>query len=119
MLGPYAQGSSLIRDCTFSAENPYGAPAISVNGDGTIVEGNVLDGWVAITGNNNVVARNFSNGGDPYIEVNGTGNILEGNIGPGIVFEAPGNFYGNNRVALPGGFTGTDGNVDWGGNVSY
>jgi hypothetical protein len=112
------RGLSLIRDCTFSV-NTIGAPAIVVHGDGTIVEGNVLDSFVRITGNNNVVARNFSSGGDPYIEVNGTGNIVEGNIGPGIVFEAPGNFYGNNRVALPGGITGTDGNEDWGGNVTY
>ena len=66
-----------------------------------------------------MVARNFSSDGDPYIEVNGTGNILEGNIGPSIVFLTTGNFYGNNRVALPGGITGTVGNVDWGGNVTY
>jgi len=113
-----AYGPSLIRDCTFSVYT-VGAPAIAVYGDGTIVEGNVFDSWVAITGKNNVVARNFSSGGDPYIEVNGTGNIVEGNIGPSIVFLTPGNFYGNNRVALPGGFTGTADNVDWGGNVTY
>ena len=113
----YGGGSSLIRDCTFDAENPYGAPAIIV-GDDSIIEGNILDGWIGV-GNRNVVARNVSSGGDPYIEVSGTGNILDGNIGPGIVFETTGNFYGNNRVALPGVITGTDGNVDWGGNVSY
>ena len=121
-----AYGPSLIRDCTFSV-NTVGAPAIAVYGDGTIVEGNVFDSWVAIYGDNNVVARNFSSSGVPYIEVKGTGNVLEGNIGPGIVFEragplgfqSTGNFYGNNRVALPGGITGTTGNVDWGGNVSF
>lgn len=115
----YAHGSSLIQDCTFDADNPYGAPAILVGGNGTIVEGNVLDGWVGILGDHNVVTRNYSNGGDPYIEVNGTGNILDGNIGPSIVFVTPGNFYGNNRVTLPGGFTGTADNVDWGGNVTF
>jgi hypothetical protein len=115
----YAHGSSLIRDCTFAAENTYGVPAMSINGDDTIVEGNFLDSWVQISGNRNVVAHNFSSGGDPYFSVNGTGNILDSNIGPGIVFVTPGNFYGNNRVALPGGITGTDGNVDWGGNVNY
>jgi hypothetical protein len=113
-----AHGSSLIRDCAFTVREP-GAPAIAVYGDGTIVEGNVLDSYVYISGNHNVVAQNFSSGGDPYIEISGTGNILEANIGPGIVFNAPGNFYGNNRVALPGGITGADGNVDWGGNVTY
>ncbi|MGI9224241.1 MAG: DNRLRE domain-containing protein [Woeseiaceae bacterium] len=113
-----ARGSSLIRDCTFTVDEPS-APAIVVTGDGTIVEGNSFDSWVSISGNRNVVARNFSSSGDPYIEVKGSGNVVDGNIGPGIVFEAPGNFYGNNRVALPGSITGTDGNVDWGGNVSY
>lgn len=113
----YGGGSSLIRDCTFDAENPYGAPAIIV-GDDSIIAGNILDGWIGV-GNRNLVARNFSSGGDPYIEVSGTGNILDGNIGPGIVFKTPGNFYGNNRVALPSGFAGTDGNVDWGGNVTF
>jgi hypothetical protein len=115
----FAHGSSLIRDCTFSAENPYGVPAFTLGGNNSIVDGNVFDSWVAIAGNGNVITRNIATADRAYIEVNGTGNILEGNIGPGIEFKAPGNFYGNNRVALPGSITGTDGNVDWGGNVSY
>jgi len=110
---------SLIRNCTFSV-NWSGAPAISIGGDGSIVEGNVFDSWVNISGNHNVIARNTLTGDDPYvIEVTGTGNILDGNIGPGIVFNTPGNFYGYNRVALPGGISGADGNVDWGGNVTF
>jgi hypothetical protein len=113
-----AHGSSLIRDCAFAVGEP-GAPAIAVYGDGTIVEGNILDSWIYIGGNHNLVARNLSGSGNSYIEVNGTGNVLDGNIGPGIDFKASGNFYGNNRVALPSGITGTAGNVDWGGNVSY
>ena len=115
----FGHGLSLIRNCTFSAENPYGVPAFTIGGDNTIVDGIVFDSWVAITGNGNIVTRNIATAGGVYIEVNGAGNILEGNIGPGIDFKASGNFYGNNRVALPGSITGTAGNVDWGGNVSY
>jgi hypothetical protein len=110
------RGSSLISGSTFQCAGP--APTISVSGAGTVVEGNIFDGWVSVSGNNNVVARNLSS--DPAsIEVSGTGNILEGNIGPSITFENTGNFFGNNRVALPGGISGTEGNVDWGGNVTY
>lgn len=119
-----ARGSSLIRDCTLTLNASSGAPAIFVTGDDTIVEGNVLAAscsgcvpWLGISGNRNVVARNYSSTG--YILVNGARNVLEGNIGPDIVFETAGNFYGNNRAALPGGFGGTAGNVDWGGNVTY
>ena len=109
------RGLSLIRDCTFSVGQP--APAIVVQGDGTIVEGNVLDNEVRIYGNSNIVAHNYSSGGT-YIEVRGgTGNILDGNIGLGIIFESTGNFYGNNRTS--GGFIGTEGQTDWGGNVTY
>ena len=110
-------GRSVIRDCTIASSGF--TPAISVRGDGTIVEGNNVARWIHISGNDNVIARNFSATGT-YIEVSkGARNVLEGNIGLGISFESTGNFYGNNRVALPGGFTGTADNVDWGGNVSY
>jgi hypothetical protein len=117
-----AHGSSRIVNCTFDGDDYV--PAMYLSGDGTIVEGNILHSYVSISGDHNVFARNISSNGDTYIEVNGTGNILEGNIGPGIVFEtlrfqSTGNFYGNNRVALPGSITGADGNVDWGGNVTF
>ena len=70
-----ARGSSLIRDCTFTV-GEASAPAIAVSGDGTIVDGNVLDNWVAVYGNHNVVARNLSSNGNSYIEVNGSGNVV-------------------------------------------
>ncbi len=108
------RGSSLVSDCVFTV-NTTGPPAISVLGDDTIVVGNVFNEWISIEGNRNIVSRNFSGGG--YIEVDGTGNVIDGNIGPGIAFEAPGNFYGSNRAH--GAFSGIEGNVDWGGNVTY
>jgi len=111
-----ARGSSLVRDCTFSAQST-GAPVVSIWGDATIFEGNVFEDWISITGNDNVVARNISEIG--YFEVDGTRNVIENNIGPGITFVDSGNFFGDNRAKLPGGFSGTDGNVDWGGNVTY
>ena len=113
-----ARGSSLIDNNTFVANNNFG-PAIAILGDDTVIAGNVLTGWVAISGNRNKIARNYSRGSGSYIEVRGVGNILEGNIGPGIEFDSQGNFFGNNRIALPGEITGATGNVDWGGNQTY
>jgi hypothetical protein len=109
------KGSSVASDCAFNV-NTSGAPAIAVLGDDTILEGNTLvDDWIIIEGNRNVVSRNIANGGS--IEVEGTGNIIDGNIGPGIAFGSTGNYYGGNRAK--GAFTGTAGNIDWGGNVTY
>lgn len=109
------KGSSKSSDCVFDVRT-IGAPAIVVYGDDTILESNtfVYD-WIIIEGNRNIVSRNFSKGGD--IEVHGTGNIIDGNIGLSITFGSTGNFYGGNRAK--GGFSGTDGNIDWGGNVTY
>jgi parallel beta-helix repeat protein len=52
------------------------------------------------------------------------GVVLEGNIvrnvDVGIDFTgSTGNFYGNNRVSATTPFVGTDGQTDWGGNVSF
>jgi hypothetical protein len=107
---------SIVRDCTMRAV--YLAPTIALRGDNTIIAGNHIDGWMVLNGNDNVIARNFATEGT-RIEINGARNVLDGNIGMSIVFNSTGNFFGNNRVALPGGFSGTDGNVDWGGNVSF
>jgi parallel beta-helix repeat protein len=47
------------------------------------------------------------------------GNIIR-NFGVGIDFTgSTGNFFGNNRVSAPTPFGGTDGQTDWGGNVSF
>jgi hypothetical protein len=108
------KGASWVTGCTFSVGSA-GPPAIAVGGDDTIIEGNLFNEWIYVAGNRNIVSRNFSGGG--YIEVHGAGNIIDGNIGPGITFESTGNFYGGNRAK--GGFSGTDGNIDWGGNVTY
>ena len=105
---------SLIGNCRFSVRT-IGAPAAAIFGDGTLLEGNVFDSWVYVGGNHNMIARNILRGNLPnVIEINGTGNI-----GSAIDFKASGNIYGNNRIALPGGITGADGNVDWGGNATY
>jgi len=109
------KGSSQVKDCVFNV-NTTGAPAIVVTGDDTILEGNTfVNDWIIIEGNRNIVSRNFAQGG--HFEVNGAGNIVDGNIGPAIAFGSVGNFYGNNRAK--GTFTGTAGNIDWGGNVTY
>jgi len=48
------------------------------------------------------------------------GNIVRG-MAVGIEFmsDADGNFYGNNRVSATTPFAGTNGQTDWGGNVSF
>lgn len=109
------KGLSRISDCAFNVSS-VGPPAISLIGNESIVEGNIF-GEIAIEGNGNIVAGNFAKAGAGLIAVNGAYNIIERNIGLSIAFATPGNFYGNNRTG--GNFTGTDGNVDWGGNIIY
>jgi hypothetical protein len=107
----------------------YGASSeIIVNGDGSVIQGNFITeatAGIRIDGAGNVIENNviipFSPG-DWGIWIVGTANIVDANIVPlygGIGFDGTGNFFGNNRVALAGGFIGTEGNIDWGGNVSF
>jgi hypothetical protein len=112
------------------------APALVVNAASSLVAENVIRvqnasaGAILVSGSNNVIARNYVSdtgvqGGSGIlgIRVENTGNVLDGNIvtrmATGIWFTQTGNFYGNNRVSAPTPFAGTDGQIDWGGNVSF
>jgi hypothetical protein len=112
---------------------------VQVDGDGNVIERNIMDGDVfgpgkayAVGGDRNVVRDNTITGGGfgTAFAVGGTGNTLDGNIvasregglstGVGIGFTADGNYYGDNRMAaiVPFNLNGTV-QTDWGGNVPY
>jgi hypothetical protein len=107
--------------------------AIRIQGDQSIVQGNsILDSnehGILVTGTGNVIsnnvlqAENASSSGRGIL-IEGTANIIEANIilpvfNFGIAMDGSGNFYGNNRVSTPTPFLGTEGQTDWGGNVSF
>jgi hypothetical protein len=112
---------------------------LQVDGDGNVIERNVMDGDVfgpgtayAVGGDRNVVRDNTITGGGfgTAFAVGGTGNTLDANIlasregglltTNGIRFTADGNYYGNNRMAAQVPFAlGATVQTDWGGNVGY
>jgi len=101
--------NNIIVDC---AE----VPAVAIAASDSIVEHNLVEHpMLLIAGDRNIVSWNIVQS----LVVDGNGNVLDGNIATtgDLEFTQSGNFYGNNRVA--GSLTGTAGQTDWGGNVSY
>jgi len=110
-----ASGSSVVLRNNIIAECAE-VPAVAVSASDSIVEHNLVQyPLLLIAGDRNVVSWNIV----LSLVVDGTGNVLDGNIATSgdLDFAQTGNFYGNNRVA--GSFSGTAGQTDWGGNVSY
>ena len=89
---------------------------------GNVIDGNLVlnsaSNSIIVFGNDNIVARNTTKG-VIGVDIDSARNVLDGNIAAGIQFKSPGNFFGNNRVARPGGFVGTEGQTDWSGSVRY
>jgi hypothetical protein len=96
--------------------------------DDSIFSGNTVEffygGVIEVEGDRNIVSGNvfrqvYEWSPESSLWVDGTANVIDGNImiGGRITFNQPGNFFGNNRVT--GTFTGTDGQTDWGGNVTF
>jgi hypothetical protein len=112
---------------------------VQVDGDGNVIERNVMDGDVfgpgraySVDGDRNVLRDNTITGSGfgTVFAVSGTGNTLDGNIvasreggliaSVGIRFTADGNYYGDNRMAAQVPFAlGATVQADWGGNVGY
>lgn len=117
----------------FVQNHVSGEGLVVISGTKAFVADNIVtadtQGAILVLGNSNTVARNYVNSGSEGgsgilgIVVEGTGNVLDGNIVTemitGIKFTQTGNFYGSNRVSAPTPFVGTDGQTDWGGNVSF
>jgi hypothetical protein len=107
-----------------------GGGEIWVNGDGNVIQGNFnaeTDLGIRVRGAGNIIKDNillsaFDDGAGIWID--GNANIVDANIvlpmfDDGIFFTGTGNFFGNNRVSAATPFSGTAGQIDWGGNVSY
>jgi hypothetical protein len=110
---------------------------VAVTGTGGVVANNTIlstdaEAAVVVLGNDNVVLNNVflthEERGVSAVIVRGTRNILRDNLAVpirgrwafGIVFEAGGNFYGNNQMAadVPFDLQAAD-QTDWGGNFGF
>lgn len=131
----YAEcGAKLIQDNRLAGGISFGGSG------GDMVVGNYIDLFrsdcpvaIEMRGGGATIARNLildwadhMATGIRIVDSHVGGVILEGNIirdlGVGIEFTATassGNFYGNNRVSAKTPFIGTEGQTDWGGNVSF
>jgi hypothetical protein len=91
--------------------------AVYIFSSDSIFEGNYVSSpYLEIFGDRNIVSRNIIY---RYLTVSGTENILDANLvqSENLVFYEKGNYFGNNRVA--GVISHPEGQVDWGGNVSF
>jgi hypothetical protein len=102
------------------------AYGLAWQGSGRVISGNIVEGDSIDIGkdprwpvSNTIVSHNILLKAGIYVSSGSSGNILEANIviDGGIGFTDPGNFFGNNRVNGP--ISGTEGQTDWGGNVSF
>ena len=93
-----------------------------VNWNSIQMEGGSSTAAVLAVGDSNVIAGNVVSGESGWgIEIDGAENVLDGNIvrgtDGGLVFDDTGNYFGDNRALATVPFRGTDGQIDWGGNV--
>jgi len=98
-------------------EAPQGSMVVDIGGGTTEIAVIALSG-----ANRSIIAWNtigdstFATAGD--IDIEAAAVVLESNIISGDMnFVGSGNFFGNNRIR--GMFSGSAGQVDWGGNVTY
>ncbi len=120
---------------------PFQFGGVEILGNENVVANNVMDAreiaelfaGFDVAGDHNVLRSNTVLVGftmQTVLRISGTANTLEGNIGApneserqagaGIVFQADGNYYGNNRMAARTPFSlGGTVQTDWGGNVGY
>ena len=117
----YASGDNIVFSDNRIAGDDDGT-SIWLEVSNSVVEGNIVGAGGIEIGNsgmsaNNIVKDNIVRRGD--IDISGSGTVVDGNVVPdgGISFGDTWNFYGDNRVST--GFSGTSGQTDWGGNVSY
>jgi len=94
-------------------------------GTSVLVSRNVIEGQLHFEGVTGIVSWNVIDSGSVGIRVGGSPLVIEGNIirssDIGILFESSGStcYVGNNRVSASTPFVGLEGQIDWGGNVSF
>jgi hypothetical protein len=103
---------SVITHNRFQLSRNSPTPAIqSMGGRDTIAWNVIHEG--ANTGTGIRIGGEYS-GGRTVVD----SNIIRG-TSVGIEFVSDGNFYGGNRVSATSPYVGLEGQIDWGGNVSF